>query len=174
MMKRTSSGLFALAVMWAGAAVLGGSLRPAPRPGHGQEDRPKFYVARVVSSDNVKNPNGVLGEPDGRYAELAPGGRMVLLMEKPIVSSSGFDDGLIVSKGGTQYGLEGCFIADVTNEIPQRAWMPLAAGMSTGGFRLTSMDMGRTPEGSPGVNIIRIANDGKETLLLDAVVGYGR
>jgi hypothetical protein len=174
MMKRAIPGMFILAAFAAGAAVFAGSLRPAPQPGQGQEVRQEFYVARVVSSQDVKNPDEVLGKPDGRYAELAPGGQMVLLMEKAIIPSLGFDDGHVVCKGEADFGLEGWFIAGEAKETRQLAWMPLVAGRSPGGFRLTSQDLERTPEGSPGVRMIRISNNGTKPLLLDAVVGYGR
>jgi hypothetical protein len=144
------------------------------RAGQGQEERPKFYVSRVISEQNVKNGLEVVGKPDGRYAEVAPSGQMVLWMESRIYPSTTLDDGTVVCKGDASFGLEGWFLVAGTKESPQFAWMPLAAGMSPGGFRLSSESLERTPEGSPGVNMIRISNNGTAPMLLDAVVGYGR
>ncbi len=163
-----------LALVPFAAAVLVGALSPAPPPGRVQEVRPEIYVARVVSSQDAKDPDEVLGRPDGRFAVIAPGGRMTLLMERPILTSLGFDDGLVVTKGASDFGLEGWFLAGEAKDAPERAWMPLVAGMSPGGFRLSSESLDRTPEGSPGVKLIRISNNGTKPLLLDAVVGYGR
>lgn len=171
MMKRALPGLLALAVMVAAT----GSLRPAPQPARAQDSRPEFYVSRVVSSEGVKDAKEVLGKPDGHCAEIAPGGRMTLLMEKPIIPSAVFDDGTVVSRGEADFGLQGWFIAAEANQVAQYAWMPLFSGKSPGGFRLMSQDMIRgTQEGSPGVNLIRISNNGAKILLLDAVVGYGQ
>jgi hypothetical protein len=174
MEKRASLVLFVLAALTAGAVVSASSFRTEPWPGQGQKARPEFYVARVVSSQDVKNPNEVLGKPDGRCAEVAPGGQMVLLMEKPIIPSSGFDDGLVVCVGEADYGLEGLFLVGGTKDAPEYAWMVLSAGNSPGSFRLAYQDLTRTPEGSPGVTRIRISNNGTKPLLIDAVVGYGR
>ena len=178
MMKRRSVPRLAVALSAAavlvGGALLAGAFSPAPEPGPSQETRPEFYVARVLSSKDVKDPDAVLGKPDGRFAEVAPGGRMSLLMEKPILPSLGFDDGLVVAKGEADFGLEGLFLAGEGQDAPERAWMPLVAGMSPGGFRLSSESLERTPEGSPGVKVLRISNNGAKTLFLDAVVGYGR
>jgi hypothetical protein len=174
MMKRACPTLVVLVALTAGAAFMAGPHRTAVQPGQDKESRPEFYVARVVSSEGVKNADEVLGKPDDRYAEVAPGGRMTLLMEKPIVSSTGFDDGMVVCKGEADYGLEGWFLAGRSDETAERAWMPLVAGMSPGGFRLSTRSFERTPEGSPGISLIRISNNGTKTLFLDAVTGYGR
>jgi len=135
------------------------------------EERPKFYVDRIISDENVKDPMNILGAPDGRAAEIAVGGRMVLQMEKPIFPSSGFDDGTVVCEGEANFGLEGWFLVGGTKDSPQFAWMPLVRGNSAGGFRLTTME---AAEGSPGVTKIRISNDDSKRILVDAVVGYGR
>jgi hypothetical protein len=89
--------LLVLAVGVAAAARADASFPP---PGRAQEqgERLKVYVRSVVFEENVKNSGNVLGEPDGRFAEIAPGGQMTLLMERPIVPSSGFDDGFVVTK----------------------------------------------------------------------------
>lgn len=149
---------------------------PAPVAARGQsdEERPKFYVDRVMSHKDVKDPQNILGEPDGRFAEIAVGGQMELLMERPIFPS-GVDDGTVVCEGEANFGLEGWILAGGTEGTAQYAWMPLVRGMSAGGFRLTSpAGMGGTPEGSPGVNRIRISNADSKPILVDAVIGYGR
>jgi hypothetical protein len=157
----------------AGIAVL---RSPVPAAGRMQsdEERPKFYVDRVISEENVTNPMNILGAPDGRAAEIAVGGRMVLQMQKPIFPSA-VDDGTVVCEGEANFGLEGWILAGGTEGSPQYAWMPLVRGYSTGGFRLTSpAGIGGTAEGSPGVTRIRISNDDRKPILVDAVVGYGR
>ncbi len=156
------------------ALGLGASGLHPSAPAAGQEERPKFYVDRVMSSQDVTNPNNILGKPDGRFAELAVGGSMVLLMEKPIFPSA-VDDGTVVCEGEAEYGLAGWILVAGTEGSPQYAWMPLVRGMSSGGFRLTSpAAMGGTAEGSPGVNKIRISNADNRPILVDAVIGYDR
>jgi len=140
-------------------------------PGRGQEERPKFYVARVISEQNVKNGPEVVGEPDGRCAEIAPGGQMVLLMENRIYPSTTYDDGLVVCKGDANYGLEGWFPVSGSQNDTQFAWMPLVRGQSPGGFRVSLIN---PIEGFAGVNKIRIANNDTKPMLLDAVAGHGR
>jgi hypothetical protein len=176
MKKRGIFPVIILLVLTAGVTAAARAGAPAPPPGRAQEqgERLKVYVRSVVFEENVKNSGKVLGEPDGRFAEIAPGGQMTLLMERPIVPSSGFDDGFVVIKEESQYGLEGWFLVSGTPEDPQFAWMLLTPGASPRGFRLTYHYMERTPEGSPGVKMIRIRNNGTKPLLLDAVVGYGR
>lgn len=176
MKKRAIFPAIILLVLTAGAVAAARSRAPSPPPGRAQEqgERLKIYVRSIVSQENVKNPGNVLGEPDGHFAEIAPGGQMTLLMERPILPSLGFDDGFVVIKEESEYGLEGWFLVGGTLEDPQFAWMPLTPGESARGFRLTYQSMDRTPAGSPGVKMIRIRNNGTKPLLLDAVVGYGR
>lgn len=173
----TKHGFFRSFVLIAVSGWIIAASFPAPggKQEQGQEGRPKFYASRVVSEKDVKNPKEALAEPDGRYAEIAPGGQMVLLMEKLISPSATFDDGLVVCQAEASFGLEGWFLQAGTEAAPQYAWMPLFPGKSPGGFRLMSQDMIRgTLEGSPGVNIIRISNNDAKPMLLDAVVGFGR
>lgn len=175
-MKRNHALMAAVLLVLSGVvSAAGGAGVSAKSPRRGQEERPKFYASRVISEENVKNAKEALGEPDGRYAEIAPGGRMVLLMENRIYPSMTSDDGLVVCKGEANFGMEGWFLLAGTKDAPQFAWMPLVRGMVPGGFRLTGQEaMGGTAEGSPGVNMIRIANDDMKPILVDALVGYGR
>jgi hypothetical protein len=146
----------------------------APGAGQNQEERPRFYARDIVLEQNVKNARQALGDPDGRFAEIGVGGQIVVLMEKRIIPSAAFDDGLVVCQGEANFGLEGWFLQAGTKEAPQYAWMTLFPGKSPGGFRLTSQDMiGGTAEGSPGVNMIRISNNDTKPILVDAVIGYG-
>ena len=174
-MKNNSYGpALVLLVLWAGATAARSPVLAVGQEQAGDE-RPKFYVSRVISEKNVTDPLNVLDAPDGRAAEIALGGQMVLLMEKPIFPSGVADDGTIVCEGEANFGLEGWFLVGGTKDSPQFAWMPLVRGNSANGFRLTSpAALGGTAEGSPGVNMIRISNDDTKPILVDAVVGYGR
>lgn|GEM_PF-557960 len=146
----------------------------APGAGQDQDKRPEFYARDIVLEQNVKNAREALRGPDGRFAEIGIGGQIVVLMEKRIIPSAAFDDGQVVCQGEANFGLEGWFLQAGTEEAPQYAWMTLFPGKSPGGFRLMSQDMIRgTPEGSPGVNMIRISNNDTKPILVDAVVGYG-
>jgi hypothetical protein len=173
MKNRAYGPALILLALCAGAAAL---RSPVPAAGReqGAGERPQFYVDRVMSHKDVTDPENILGEPDGRFAEIAVGGQMVLLMEKPIFPSA-VDDGTVVCRGEANFGLEGWILAGGTEGSPQYAWMPLVRGVSSGGFRLTSpAAMGGTPEGSPGVNRIRISNADARPIFVDAVIGYDR
>lgn len=164
-----------LTVAW---LVLSGAIIAAGRagvsgmgPGQAQEGRPKFYATRVISEQGVVNAREALGEPDGRYAEIAPGGQMVLLMENRIYPSTTFDDGIVFVKEASDYGLEGWFPTSGSRNDPGFAWMPLIRGQSSGGFRVALVD---ALAGNAGVNWIRISNNDTKPILVDAVAGYGR
>jgi hypothetical protein len=62
----------------------GPSVFPGKAPGQDQPERPKFYALRVVFEKNIQNAKDSLGPPDDRYAEILPGGQLVLLMEKEL------------------------------------------------------------------------------------------
>ena len=173
MKKRGICPVIILLVLTAGAFAVASAGASAPGPGRGQEqaERPKLYARRVVFEQNVKNSGDALGEPDGRYAEIAPGGQLVLLLEDRIYPSATFDGGLVVVKEESHYGMEGWFLVGGTPEDPQFAWMPLVRGQSPESFRVAVRE---AIEGSAGLNMIRISNAGTRPLLLDAVVGYGR
>jgi hypothetical protein len=159
---------------------LSGGIIVGARPScsrHDQEKqgRPKFYALRVASEKNVQNARDSLGAPDGLYAEILPGGQLVLLMEKklyPFPSIGGnpeggeglADSGSVVGKGGADFSLEGWFTTQDTQDKQHSAWVPLAA--SSTGFCFW-------PLYSAGANMIRITNLGTKSLFVDAVIGYG-
>jgi hypothetical protein len=173
MKKRGICPVIILLVLTAGAFAAAHAGASAPRPGRGQEqaERPKLYARRVMFEQNVKNSGDALGEPDGRFAEIAPGGQLVLLLEDRIYPSGSFDAGVVVTREESQYGLEGWFLVGGTPEDPQFAWMPLVRGQSPRSFRVAVRE---AIEGSAGLNMIRISNAGTKPILLDALVGYGR
>ena len=136
-----------------------------------KEEKPKFYALRVVSETNVQNAKDSLGSPDGRYAEIQPGGKLLLLMEKelhPFPSLGGNqeggglpDSGSVVGKGGADFSLDGCLTTQDTQDKQHSAWVLL--GVSSTGFYI-----------STDVNKIRITNLGTKLLFVDAVIGYDR
>lgn len=170
MMKRTYFWTFILVVL-SGGIVAARAPLSAMRPGPGQEDRPKFYATRVITEQGVVNARDALGKPDSRYAEIAPGGQMVVLMENRIYPSTTFDDGIVFVKQEADYGLEGWFPESGSKKDPGFAWMPLIRGQSSGGFRVAYVD---ALAGNAGVNMIRISNNDTKPILIDAVAGYGR
>jgi len=150
---------------------------PGKMPGQGQPERPKFYALRVVSKKNVQNAKDSLGAPDGRNAEILPGGQLVVFMENklyPFPSISVLppeggvglaDSGAVVGKGETDFSLEGWFPMKNTQGKQHYVWIPL--GLSATGFCVWF-------EGSAGVDMIRMINPGTKSLFVDAVIGYGR
>lgn len=145
----------------------------------GQPERPKFYAICVVSEKDVLNAKNSLGAPDGRCAEILPGGQLVVLMENklypfPIVSAipegggAMADSGSVVGKGGADIGLEGWSPWQDTQGKQHYDWMTL--GVSATGFILPLIC---SFEGSPGVNTVRITNLSTKSLFVDAVIGYG-
>jgi hypothetical protein len=149
---------------------------PGKTPGQGQPERQKFYAHRVVFEKNVQNAKDSLGAPDGRNAKILPGGQLVVLMENklyPFPSISGWpeggvglaDSGSVVSKGETNFGLEGWLPMKNTRGKQHYVWIPL--GLSATGFCVWL-------ESSPGVDMIRMTNPDTKSLFVDAVIGYGR
>jgi len=155
-----------------------GSVASAPNglsiQNQGQQEQRRFYAVRVVSEKNVLNAKDALGPPDGRYAEILPGGQLVLLMEKELeVFPGGLQDygvglaysGAIVAKGETPGLLE--------------AWIPIknAKGeecydwISIGGGMPSPLYHG-WPQGIARTNKVRITNVGTESLFVDAMVGF--
>jgi hypothetical protein len=131
-----------------------------------EEERPKFYTLRVVSEKNVQNAKDSLGAPDGRYAEILPGAQLVLLMEKNFI-----DSGTVVCKGEADYGLEGWFHIQATqDERRNYAWMIIQRESCN---RFLFFPESYIWWGNTGVNMIRITNFGTKSLLVDAVIGYG-
>ncbi len=136
----------------------------------GQKERPKFYALRVVSEKNVQNAKDSLSAPDGRYAEILPGGQLVLLMEKkpypfPFGNfNAGLgDSGPVIGKGKMEFGIEGWFPMQDTQGKQYSTWVLL--GLSASGFCVW-------PGGSTGVDTIRITNFGIKSVFVDAVIGY--
>jgi hypothetical protein len=58
-------------------------------PRHDQPQKPKFYALGVVCQKDVQNAKDSLGTPDSRYAEILPGGQLVVLMENKLYSFPG-------------------------------------------------------------------------------------
>lgn len=170
--------LSASLLLFLSAALLAHAPRgfPGKTAGQGQPERPKFYALQVIFEKNVQNAKDSLGAPDGRYAEILPGGQLVVLMENklypfPILSgwpeSGGglADSGSVVGKGETDFSLEGWFPKQTTQCKQHYVWRPLV--LSSSGFCVWL-------ECKAGVDMIRIANSGTKSLFVDAVLGYGR
>jgi hypothetical protein len=135
-----------------------------------QAERPKFYAVQVVSEKGVLNAKDALGAPDGRYAEILPGGQLVLLMEKKLYvflvgsqdSGGGLDySGTVVAKGETAAVLEG--------------WLPVVEAQG-GGHRWIPIGQGSTvyyilPESIMRTDLVRITNTGTTSLFVDAIIG---
>jgi hypothetical protein len=143
-------------------------------PRQDQPQWPKFYALRVVSEKDVLNAKDCLGAPDGRCAEILPGGQLVVLMEKTFI-----DIGTLVFKGEMDYGLEGWLhVQDTQDERQDYAWIPfwsgrfILSGMWLGGFSFGPGLPGLSLYGGLGVDKIRITNAGTKSLFVDAVIGY--
>jgi len=150
-----------------GAAGLLASRSKAPAGGASQDDRARFYGRQVVDHISVVDPANALGEPDGRFAEIRPGGEMTVLMADRIYYSDASDDGAVVAKGDGRYGLAGLFRM---NEEGQSAWQPLPSGRTPGGFKLgTSMF-----NVVQSTDTLKIANDDTRSVFVDAISGYGK
>jgi hypothetical protein len=145
-----------------------------------EQERPKFYALRVVSEKNVQNAKDSLGAPDGCYAEILPGGQLVLLMERelclfpavggdPVAGNvAQADSGSFVAKGGADIGLEVWSPWEDEENKQRHDWM--AVGLSATGFILPVFYAFKGS--ATGVNMIRITNVGNESLFVDAVIGY--
>jgi len=143
-------------------------------------DSQKFYALRVVSEREVQNTKDSLSAPDGNYAEILPGGQLVVLMEDILLPSliSGWgenpvcvDSGSIVGKGGMDFGLEGRFIWQDTQGEQHHEWIPL--GPTATGFCLSPPPVAICSlKDASGVDLVRITNPGSESLFVDAVIGY--
>jgi len=149
---------------------------PGKTPGQGQLERSKFYALQVIFEKNVQDAKDSLGAPDGRHAEILPGGQLVVLMEKKLYPFPIFrgwlegggglaDSGSVVGKGETDFSLEGWFLKQTTQCKQHYVWRPLVLSIS--GFCVWL-------ECEAGVDMIRIANSGTKSLFVDAVLGYGR
>jgi hypothetical protein len=132
-----------------------------------QDDRPRFYAAKVSDHINVVDPQHALGEPDGRCAEIRPGGELTVVLTERVYSSDASDDGAIVFKGEGRYGAAGLFRM---TEEGESAWQLLMPGGTPGGFKFGPSQFIVTPS----TDTIKIANDDTRSVLVDAVVGYGK
>jgi len=164
----------------AGLLVRAPSGFPGKTPGQDQPERPKFYALRVVLEKKVQNAKDSLGAPDGRYAEILPGGQLVVFMENKLYPFPIFgwnpegggapaDSRSVVGKGGMDFSLEGWLPMQDTQDKQHYAWTPL--GLSVSGFCLPLI---YSFEDSAGVDLVRIANTGTKSLFVDAVIGYVR
>ena len=139
-------------------------------PGQDQPERPKFYALRIVFEKEVQNAKDSLGAPDGRYAEILPGGQLVVLMEKNFI-----DSGTVVCKGEEDYGLEAWVqMQDTQDEQQNYAWMIIQREPSNR-FIFFAADpiSGMGGYWGMAVNTVRITNPGSKSLFVDAVIGYG-
>jgi hypothetical protein len=151
-----------------------------PAASQDQLQRPKFYALQVVCEKNVQNAKDSLGAPDGRYAEILPGGQLVVLMQNKLIilPTIGWpdigllpDSGSIVGKQKTGFGLEGWFPMLDTQGKQRYDWLPLAVSMS--GFCLFPPPT-YSFERNTGVDMIRITNPGPKSLFIDAVIGFSQ
>jgi hypothetical protein len=155
----------------------------------GKREWPEFYALRVVSEKDVQNAKDSLAAPDGRYAEILPGGQLVLQMEKGFclfVLGSNQEEGVemisgsVVGKGGADISLELWSPWQEREGKHYNGWV--AVGLSAKGFSipidpgLSYDSKGISPPfiGNTGVNTIRITNLGAKSLLVDAVIGLDR
>jgi hypothetical protein len=132
-----------------------------------QARRPEFYAKQALDHISVLDPGKALGQPDGDFAEIRPGGEMTVLMDSRIYYSDAADDGAVVSKGDAKYGLAGLFRM---NEEGESAWQPLPPGGTPGGFKFG-------PSMFPvaqSTDTIKIVNDDTRSVFVDAVIGYGK
>lgn len=134
--------------------------------GQDQPQRPKFYALQVVCKRNIQNPTESLGAPDGRYAEILAGGQLIVLMEKNFI-----DSGTVVCKGEVDYGLEGWFrIQETQDERQNYTWIIIQRESCN---RFLFFPESYIWWGNTGMNMIRITSVGTKSLFVDAVIGYG-
>lgn len=137
----------------------------APAAQEPRKDQAEFYARQVLDKVEVVSPESALGEPDGRFAEIRPGGELTVRMESRIYYSDSADDGSVVTKGGASYGLAGLFRM---SEEGEEAWQALHPGRGPGGFKFGPMMFPVTQS----TDTIRIVNDDTKPVYVDAVVGY--
>ncbi len=141
-----------------------------------QSEQPKFYAVQVISEKGVLNAKDALGAPDGRYAEILPGGQLVLLMEKELeVFPVGDQDygiglafsGAIVAKGETPALLEAWISIRNARGDERYAWIPIGGATSARYY-----DYNAWLGGIEHTDKIRITNIGTESLFVDAIIGW--
>lgn len=133
---------------------------------HVQERRREFYAKHVVDHVNINDPESALGKPDGRFAEIKPGGEMTMLMEEALIFLEGSDDGFVVVRGDGAYALAGLFRM---SEEGSPAWQPLTPGSAPGRFKLGAFRF----HTMQSTETLRIVNNDSRPVYLDAVVGIG-
>jgi hypothetical protein len=153
---------------------------PGNAAGQDQPKKPEFYALQIVCEKEVQNARDCLGAPDGRCAEILPGGELVLLMENrlysfPIGGGTGesivfLDSGSVVGKGGADFSLDGWFAWRDGEDKERHDWITL--GMSASGFCLPLVGSLSPSDFSAGTDMIRITNRGAKSLFVDAVIGY--
>jgi len=119
----------------------------------GQEAN-EFYVKEIISSNLVNNPHYALGKQDDKYAEIMPGGELVLKMEKPFLPQEQYNDGKIIAKDG-EYSVAA---------LVQDAWREIFPGVVPGGFKIPK-------SGQVQVDTLKILNIGNERVYIDSIVG---
>lgn len=148
-------------------------------------ERPRFYAVQIVSEKGVLNAKDALGAPDGHYAEILPGGELVLLMEKEleVFPVRGWDSGVnlaysgaIVAKGDTPALLEAWIPIRSASGDERYVWIPI--GGDTSGLYFNVLW-----RGPKHTDKIRITNLGPEvfvpgdflqepqSLFVDAIIG---
>lgn len=137
----------------------------APGAQEPRKDKDEFYAREVLDKLEVVSPENALGGPDGRFAEIRPGGELTVRMESRIYFSDSADDGSVVTKDEARFGLAGLFRM---SEEGQEAWQPLHPGRGPGGFKFGPMMFPVTQS----TDTIRIVNDDMKPVYLDAVIGY--
>jgi len=145
-----------------------------------QEQRSEFYALQVIDAKFVQNAGDSLRSPDGRYAEILPGGQLVVLMENillpsPMVGNGEdggcLDSGSVVGRGGEDFGLEGRFTWQDAQGEERHEWISLVP--SPTGFCISPPALEEQPsEDVSGVDLVRITNLGEKSLFVDAVIGY--
>jgi hypothetical protein len=171
-----SAGL--LLFLSAGILALATSRFPRNHSAQNKPQRPEFYALQVVCEKEVQNAKDLLGAPDSSYAEILPGGQLIMLMEDILLPSriSGYgenagcvDSGSVVGKGETDFRLEGRFTWEDAQGEQRHEWIPLLPTLT--GFCVLPIAI-YPFEDSAGVDMIRIANPGTKSLFVDAVIGY--
>jgi len=157
---------------------LSGGIIVGAKPSYYREDqekkeRPKFYALRVVSEKNVLNAKDSLGAPDGRYAEILPGGQLVLLMEKKLYV---YPVGSLDEGGGLAYS--GVIVAKGETASVFEGWLPINETQG-GGHAWIAIGQSSTfyyvlPEAIMSVDLVRITNTGTKSLFVDAIIGLDR
>jgi len=140
----------------------------------GQPEPVRFYAVRVVSEKGVLNSKDALGAPDGHYAEILPGGQLVLLMEKELYV---FPVGSQNNGGGIGYGglaYSGTVVAEGETAAALEGWLPVVEARGSGHLWVP-IGTGSTVYIPPGsimrVDLVRITNTGTTSLFVDAIIG---